>query len=129
MNGGNKMNLVILTGRNVREVEVKSTQSGMKVALFTMAVDRPVAKDKEKQSDFINIVAWDKLAETCEKFVTKGMKVLVEGRLQTRNYDDKDGKKVYVTEIVATKVEFLDKIEKKQETSIPNAINEDDMPW
>lgn len=123
------MNLVILTGRNVREVEVKSTPSDMKVALFSIAVDRPTSKDKEKQSDFFNIVAWDKLAETCEKFITKGMKVLVEGRLQTRNYDDKDGKKVYVTEIVATKVEFLDKIEKKQENSIPNEINKDDMPW
>lgn len=123
------MNLVILTGRSVRETDVKSTPSGMKVALLSIAVDRPVAKDKEKQTDFFNVVAWDKLAETCEKFITKGMKVLVEGRLQTRNYDDKDGKKVYVTEIVATRIEFLDKIEKKQETSIPNIINEDDMPW
>lgn len=123
------MNLVILTGRSVREADVKSTPSGMKVALLSIAVDRPVAKDKEKQTDFFNVVAWDKLAETCEKFITKGMKVLVEGRLQTRNYDDKDGKKVYVTEIVATRIEFLDKIEKKQETSIPNAIDENDMPW
>lgn len=123
------MNLVILTGRSVREADVKSTPSGMKVALLSIAVDRPVAKDKEKQTDFFNVVAWDKLAETCEKYLAKGMKISVEGKLQTRNYDDKDGKKVYVTEVVANRIEFLDKIEKKQETSIPNAIDENDMPW
>lgn len=125
------MNLVILTGRNVRDVEVKSTPSGMKVALFTMAVDRPVAKDKEKQSDFINIVAWDKLAETCEKFITKGMKVLVEGKIQTRNYDDKDGRRIYVTEVIASKVEFLEKKEESEKPKESNftPVNDSDLPF
>ena len=123
------MNLTVMTGRLTRDAEIRTTTSGTKVAQFTVAVDRPVAKDKEKQSDFFNVVAWNKLAETCETYLKKGMKVLVEGRFQNRSYDDKDGKKVYVTELFADKIEFLDKVEKKQETSIPNAINEDDMPW
>ena len=123
------MNLTVMTGRLTRDSEIRTTTSGTKVAQFTVAVDRPVAKDKEKQSDFFNVVAWNKLAETCETYLKKGMKVLIEGRFQVRNYDDKDGKKVYVTELYADKIEFLDKIEKKQETSIPNAIDEDDMPW
>ena len=123
------MNLTVMTGRLTRDAEIRTTTSGTKVAQFTVAVDRPVAKDKEKQSDFFNVVAWNKLAETCETYLKKGMKVLIEGRFQVRNYDDKDGKKVYVTELYADRIEFLDKIEKKQETSIPNAINEDDMPW
>lgn len=123
------MNLTVMTGRLTRDAEIRTTTSGTKVAQFTVAVDRPVAKDKEKQSDFFNVVAWNKLAETCETYLKKGMKVLIEGRFQVRNYDDKDGKKVYVTELYADKIEFLDKIEKKQETSVPNAIDEDDMPW
>ena len=123
------MNLTVMTGRLTRDAEIRTTTSGTKVAQFTVAVDRPVAKDKEKQSDFFNVVAWNKLAEICDGYLKKGMKVLVEGRFQNRSYDDKDGKKVYVTELFADKIEFLDKVEKKQETSIPNAINEDDMPW
>ena len=123
------MNLTIMTGRLTRDAEIRTTTSGTNVAQFSVAVDRPVAKDKEKQTDFFNVVAWNKLAETCGAYLKKGMKVLVEGRFQNRNYPDKDGKTVYVTELYADRIEFLDKIEKKQETSIPNAINEDDMPW
>ena len=122
-------NLTIMVGRLTRDAEMRTTQSGTKILQFSLAVDRPVAKDKEKQADFFNVVAWDKLAENCDGYLRKGMKILVEGRFQNRSYDDKDGKKVYVTELFAEKVEFLEKIEKKQETSIPNAINEDDMPW
>ena len=109
-------NKVILIGRLVRDAEVKYTQSGKPVATFTLAVDRPTAKGEAKEADFLPIVAWDKLGETIGTYTQKGSKILVEGRLQVRSYDNKEGKKVYVTEVIAGKVEFLDsKGEAKQE--------------
>lgn len=104
------MNKVILMGRLTRDPEVRyTTTNNTLVASFSLAVNRRFARQgEERQADFINIVAWDKTGEFCSKYFKKGMQVGVIGRLQTRNYDDKDGKKVYVTEVVAEETYFAD---------------------
>lgn len=104
------MNRCEFTGRLVRDPEVRYTQSGTAVATFTIAVDRPFAKKDQdaQQADFIPIVAWRKLAEICSNNLLKGRLVGITGRIQVRSYDGQDGKKRYVTEIVADDVEFLD---------------------
>ena len=107
------MNRVILTGRLARDPEVRYTQSGKAVASFSIAVDRNMRRsttDNQQQStaDFFNIVAWEKLAEFCGKYLTKGRKVLVEGRLQVRVYEAQDGSKKYFTEVVSDNIEFMD---------------------
>lgn len=101
------MNKVFLLGRLVRDPEIRTTQSGKMVTTFTLAVDRfGGGKDN---ADFITIVTWDKLAENCGNSLTKGQRALVEGRLQIRNFEGKDGQKRWVTEIVAQSVEFLER--------------------
>ena len=104
------MNKVVLMGRLTRDPEVRYTSTNNTlVATFSLAVNRRFARQgEERQADFINIVAWDKTGEFCSKYFKKGMQVGVIGRIQTRNYDDKDGKKVYVTEIVAEETYFAD---------------------
>lgn len=102
------MNRIILIGRNVKEIELKQTASGVSVSEFTIAVNRSFKNaNGERESDFFNCIAFSKLAETISRYVKKGDQVGVEGRLQTRNYTNKDGKKVYVTEIIVENVEFL----------------------
>ena len=102
------MNKVILIGRLTRDPELRYTSSNVATCSFSVAVDRPFANQNgEREADFINIVVWRKQAENCKNYLTKGSQVAVEGRIQTRNYDDKDGKKVYVTEVVADNVQFL----------------------
>ena len=102
------MNKVILAGRLTKDIEVKYTQTGKAVARFILAVNRRVSKDKEKQqADFIPIIVWNKLAEVCSKYLTKGSQILVEGHLQTRDYMAQDGSKRYVTEVIAQKLEFM----------------------
>lgn len=102
------MNRIILIGRNVKEIELKQTASGVSVSEFTIAVNRSFKNaNGERESDFFNCIAFSKLAETICRYVKKGDQVGVEGRLQTRNYTNKDGKKVYVTEIIVENVEFL----------------------
>ena len=102
------MNKVILMGRLTRDPEVRYTQTNNTlVASFSLAVNRRFARQgEERQADFINIVAWDKTGEFCNKYFKKGQQVGVVGRIQTRNYDDKDGKKVYVTEVIAEEAYF-----------------------
>ena len=106
------MNKVILMGRLTRDPEVRyTTTNNTLVATFPIAVNRRFARQgEERQADFINIVAWDKTGEFCSKYFKKGMQVAVTGRIQTRNYDGQDGKKVYVTEVVADNVEFLGRL-------------------
>lgn len=107
----------------------------MPVARFTIAVARPKQKDKEATSDFPSCVAFGKTAELIEKYIGKGRLVGVTGRIQTGNYTDKDGKKVYTTDVVVDKVEFLDKAEKKEEpkSNIPlegfEQISADEIPF
>lgn len=104
------MNKVILMGRLTRDPEVRYTSTNNTlVASFSLAVNRRFARQgEERQADFINITAWDKTGEFCSKYFKKGQQVAVIGRIQTRNYDDKDGKKVYVTEVVAEEAYFAD---------------------
>ncbi|AMP21174.1 hypothetical protein AZF37_08390 [endosymbiont 'TC1' of Trimyema compressum] len=103
------LNKVILIGRLVRDPELRYTPNGKAVANFTLAVDRGF-KDKEtgeSQADFIRIVTWDKQAELCANNLAKGRLVAVEGSIRTGSYE-KDGQKVYTTDIQATRVVFLD---------------------
>lgn len=101
------MNNVTLIGRTTREVELRYTTSQTAVARFSLAVERPV-KDGEKKADFPNIIVFGKQAENCEKYLAKGRKVAVQGRLQTGSYEKNDGSKVYTTDVIAERVEFLE---------------------
>ena len=103
------MNKVILMGRLTRDPEVRyTTNNNTLVCTFSLAVNRRFKQEGQPDADFINIVAWAKTGEFCSKYFTKGQQVAVCGRLQTRSYDDKDGKKVYVTEVVAEDTYFAD---------------------
>lgn len=110
------MNRIILLGAMVRDAEVRYTESGKVVAQFTLAVNRPFSTDGKKEADFIPVVMWGRQAETLGNSIYKGQRVLVEGRLQIRSYDAKDGGKRYVTEVIADRFEY---IEKKQNVSEP----------
>ena len=101
------MNVVCITGRMTRDPEVRYSQSGTAFASFTLAVDRRFKREGEPSADFPNCTAIGKTAEFLEKYFSKGMKAEVVGRIQTRNYDGKNGK-VYVTEIVAEQVNFAE---------------------
>ena len=104
------MNKIILMGRLTRDPEVRVTPSEKTVCTFTLAVDRQFANQSgEREADFINIVVWGKAAELCGNSVSKGQRLLVEGRLQLRNYVAKDGNKRYVTEVIANSVEFVER--------------------
>ena len=104
------MNKIILLGRLVKDPEVRYTQTGKVVCQFTLAVERPFAgQDGQREADFIPVLIWGKQAEIFGNSVTKGQRVLVEGRLQVRNYDAKDGTKRYVTEVIADHFEYIEK--------------------
>ena len=103
------LNKVILIGRLTRDPEMRYTPQGVAVAQFTLAVDRPYSNaQKEKEADYITIVVWRQLAELCAQYLRKGRLAAVDGRLQIRNYDNSEGKRVYVTEVVADNVRFLE---------------------
>ena len=106
---GDGMNACVLIGRLTADPDLRYTPSGVAVATFTLAVDRQKQKDKEKETDFVSIVVWQKLGELCAQYLKKGRLAAVEGRLQIRQYENKDGQKVKVAEIVANQVQFLDK--------------------
>lgn len=101
------MNKIILIGRLTKDPDLRYTQNGKAVCSFTLAVDRPYTNQEEKEADFINIVAWNKSGENAAKYLAKGRQAAVEGRLQIRTYDGDDGKKRWVTEVVADRVEFI----------------------
>lgn len=101
------MNKIILIGRLTKDPDLRYTQNGAAVCTFTLAVNRPYAKDGEQDADFINIVVWNKAGESSAKYLEKGRQCAVEGRLQIRTYDGDDGKKRWVSEVVADRVEFL----------------------
>lgn len=122
------LNRVILIGRLTRDPELKYVGNGsVAVTTFTLAVDRPTSKDKEKEADFISIVTWRQLAETCANYLRKGRLCAVEGRIQVRNYENNEGKKVYVSEIVADNVRFLES-NKGDQSSSPSSAADDDRP-
>ena len=123
------MNKVIIIGRNTKDIELKTTSSGTSAIEFSIAVNRAFKNaNGERESDFFNCVAFSKLAETISKYVKKGDQLGVEGRLQTRNYTNREGKKIYVTEIVVENVEFLQS--KKQDEPKWEELNpDDDVPF
>ena len=104
------MNKIILFGRLTHDPEVRVIPNDKTVCKFTLAVDRQFANQNgEREADFINIVVWGKAAELCGNSLAKGQRLLVEGRLQIRNYVAKDGNKRYVTEVIANSVEFVER--------------------
>ncbi|MEK5057691.1 single-stranded DNA-binding protein [Paenibacillus sp. FSL H7-0326] len=103
------MNRVCLVGRLTRDPELRYTPAGVAVTQFTLAVDRPFTNQAgDKEADFIPIVTWRQLAETCANYLKKGRLTAVEGRIQIRNYENNEGKRVYVTEVIADNVRFLE---------------------
>lgn len=103
------MNKALLIGRLTKDPELRATSTGRNVCLFSIAVNRNFTNaNGEREADFINCVVWDKQAENLVKYQKKGNQIAVDGRIQTRNYEDKDGKRVYVTEILANNISFLD---------------------
>lgn len=130
------LNKIILIGRLTRDPELRYTNNeGVAVANFTIAVDRPFTSSSgEKETDFVRIIAWKKQAENCANYLAKGRLVAVEGRLQIRSYEDRDGIKRTITEVVANSVVFLpDGKGKGGNDSSPQdggyAGNDDDVPF
>ena len=126
------MNKVFLIGRLSRDPELRHTTSGMAVCQINVAISRRVGQGKDPETDFINVVVWDKQAENVSKYLAKGRQVAVEGRIQTRSYDNNEGKKTYVTEVVATNVEFLgsasDNTSKQSSSVDENPFDVDTLP-
>lgn len=134
------MNSVILIGRLTKDPEISYIpQSNMAVAKFNLAVDRPVKQGQQKKADFPRVTVFGRQAENCERFLSKGSRVGIEGRLQTGSYQDKNGQTVYTTDVIANRVEFLDFGNKNGENGqqtgsgdIPDgfmAVSDDDCPF
>lgn len=120
------MNKVVLIGRLTKDPELRYTSNNVAAASFTLAVNRQFQNQNGvREADFINIVIWRKQAETAKKYLAKGSLIAVEGRIQTRNYDGADGRKVYVTEVVADSFEFL---ESKGQRSANTDVEYNDIP-
>lgn len=117
------MNKVVLIGRLTRDPELRYTQQGTPLARFTLAVNRRKQRDKQQEADFISCIAWGNLAENLSKYQTKGSQIAVSGRIQTGSYDNKEGNKVYTTEVVVEEVEFLGS--KKDNSQQRNEFNQD----
>lgn len=122
------LNRIVLIGRLTRDPELRYTASGVAVTTFTLAVDRPYANSQgERETDFINIVTWRGLAENCANYLKKGRLTAVDGRLQIRNYDNNEGRKVYVSEVVADHVRFLEWGDQAQGRQMPLAGQQGDQ--
>lgn len=132
------MNRTVLVGRMTKDAELRYSQQGTAVASFTIAVNRPFEKDA---ADFISCVCFKKTAENLANYTKKGTLIGVDGRIQTRNYEGKDGKRVYVTEVLAESVQFLEskgsgeqKPQQQQPKSddpfgAPIEVSSDDLPF
>ena len=105
------MNVIVLKGNIATDIELRHTEKGTPVATFNLAVQR--MNDREK-ADFFPIVVWDKQAENIDKYCSKGSPILIKGRLQTRSYDNANGQKVKVTEVLAELIEFLQKAQQEE---------------
>ena len=115
------LNKIFIMGRLTKDVELRSTANGISVATFTLAVDRDYQNGSEKRTDFINCVAWRNSADFVNKYFHKGSMAIVEGSLQSRQYENKEGNKVTVWEVVADAIRFG---ESKRETSAPAHLEE-----
>lgn len=102
------MNKVIMIGRVASDIELRSTQSGVQVAQYRLAVNRRKGKDGQQEADFFSCIVWDKGAAFASQYLTKGAKVGIVGHLQSRSYDAQDGSKRYVTEIIVDEHEFCE---------------------
>jgi len=126
------MNKVQLLGRLTKDPEIRYTQTNKAVCSFTLAVNRRFKKD---EADFINCQAWDKTAEFISKYMAKGQQIAVVGRIQTRTWDDNDGKKHYVTEVVAEEAFFADSKKEKADSfegqlpTYTNDVEDDELPF
>lgn len=137
------MNTVQLIGRLTKDVEMRYTASGKVVGSFTLAVDRRVTgQNGERETDFINCVIWNKPAETLSQYTRKGVRVGVEGRLQVRHYENQQGNRVYVTEVIVQNFDLLERLENVQQQptatgqgypqrsyGTPISIPDDDLPF
>lgn len=138
------MNNVVLIGRLTKDADLRYTSNGVATANFTLAVERAFSNASgEKETDFINCVVWRKPAETLSSYTKKGSKIAVRGRMQTRNYENKQGQKVYVTEVVVEEFTFLDSKKNSEDNSYQNSkpadpfessgqsieLSESDMPF
>ncbi len=123
------LNRVILIGNLTQEPELRYTPAGIPVTSFTLAVSRPyTSAEGERATDFIPIVTWRKQAERCSDYLTKGSQIAVDGRLQVRSYEDRDGIKRIKSEVVAWRIVFLQRLKKKPveeviEEPVENEIN------
>lgn len=142
------INRVVLAGRPTRDLELRSTKSGINVCSFTLAVDRNFkSKTGDRETDFINCIAWRKTAEVMSQYVKRGSLIGIDGSIQTRSYDNRDGQRVYVTEVVVEDFSFLnradadkdDQVSKNNQSSNQNNdpfasskqedITDDDLPF
>ena len=131
------MNNVVLIGRLTKDPEVRRVDEKMAIATFSLAIDRPVKKDGEKKTDFPRVTVFGRQAESCEKYLAKGMLVGIQGSIQTGSYTNKDRQTVYTTGVVANRVKFLEW--KKQGEGQPQSgdgipegfapITDDDIPF
>ena len=131
------MNKTLLIGRTTKDPDIRYTQNEqpMTIARFNLAVDRRFKKDGEQSADFISCVAFGKTAEFIEKYVFKGTKIAVEGRIQTGSYTNKDGNKVYTTDVVVEQVEFAGaKTDSKSESNddfmnVADGLDDEGLPF
>ena len=123
------MNKTILLGRLTKDPDIRYSQAtNMMVANFTLAVNRKYVKPgEERQADFINIVTYSKLAEFVQKYLKQGLQILVSGRLQNRSWDDSNGQKRYITEVIAEEIDFADS-PKKTDDSNTNTTSSNNIP-
>ena len=123
------MNKCVILGRLTKDPEIRYTPSQKVVASFTLAVDRPfTTPDGKREADFIPVVVWGKAAELVGNSCAKGHRLLVEGRLQIRNFDAKDGTKHWVTEVISQNIEFIERKEQKDAPKQMQDIGEE-VPW
>lgn len=102
------VNSVVLIGRLTRDPEMRTTQNGTPVVSYTLAVNRRFKTQGQPEADFINCVAWNKTADTMARYLHKGSLIAIQGRIQTRNYENQQGQRVYVTEVVTDSFDFLE---------------------
>lgn len=120
------LNRVVLCGRLTKDPSLRYTQNGVACCNFTIAVNRPFKTNGEQEADFLNVVVWRKAAENTANFTRKGSLVGVDGRLQSRSFDNQEGKRQFVTEVVADSVQFLESKGKQEQ---PNNQQKDDDPF
>ena len=123
------MNKVILIGRLTREPELRYTGNNTPVTTFSLAVNRPFTNQNgEREVDFINCIVWRKLAETVKNYLSQGSQVAVEGRIQTRRYQNNKGESKYITEILVENIEFLESKSKKEESGVTKPVETMSIP-